>query len=123
MIGPDDDVPVPPGCERFDYELEVAAVIGNAGRDLDMAGARAAIFGYTLFNDWSARDIGRREIQGKLDTLSNRVVAGVAPTAVPAGRRRIGWRPLLTMPKPPAPPRDCAHRRLPLVQALSKSRP
>ncbi|MGH2927771.1 MAG: fumarylacetoacetate hydrolase family protein, partial [Solirubrobacteraceae bacterium] len=66
VIGPDDDVPVPPGCERFDYELEVAAVIGTAGRDLDTAGARAAIFGYTLFNDWSARDIGRREIKGKL---------------------------------------------------------
>ncbi|MGH2872456.1 MAG: fumarylacetoacetate hydrolase family protein, partial [Solirubrobacteraceae bacterium] len=66
VIGPDDDVPVPPGCERFDYELEVAAVIGAAGRDLDTAGARAAIFGYTLFNDWSARDIGRREIQSKL---------------------------------------------------------
>ena len=66
VAGPDEDVPVPPGCERFDYELEVAAVIGAAGRDLDANGARVAIFAYTLFNDWSARDIGRREIMGKL---------------------------------------------------------
>lgn len=30
VIRPDDDVPVPPGCERFDYELELAAVIGTS---------------------------------------------------------------------------------------------
>lgn len=34
MVGAHDDVPVPPGCGRFDFELEVAAVIGKAGRDL-----------------------------------------------------------------------------------------
>jgi 2-keto-4-pentenoate hydratase/2-oxohepta-3-ene-1,7-dioic acid hydratase in catechol pathway len=66
VAGPDEDVPIPPGCERFDYELEVAAVIGAGARDLDVDGAREVIFGYTLFNDWSARDIGRREIMGKL---------------------------------------------------------
>ncbi len=34
VIGAHDDVPVPPGCARFDFELEVAAVIGKAGQDL-----------------------------------------------------------------------------------------
>ena len=66
VAGPDEDVPVPPGCERFDYELEVAAVIGTSGRDLDLDGARTAIFGYTLFNDWSARDIAVPEMAAKL---------------------------------------------------------
>jgi 2-keto-4-pentenoate hydratase/2-oxohepta-3-ene-1,7-dioic acid hydratase in catechol pathway len=55
-IGPHDDVPVPPGCELFDFELEVAAVIGRAGRDLTPEQAREHIAGYLIFNDWSARD-------------------------------------------------------------------
>ena len=38
--GPADDVPVPPGCRAFDFELEVAAVIGRAGRDLSPERAR-----------------------------------------------------------------------------------
>src|SRR4051812_18725840 len=55
-IGPHDDVPVPPGCDLFDFELEVAAVIGRAGRDLTPEQAREHIAGYLIFNDWSARD-------------------------------------------------------------------
>ncbi|WP_214404373.1 fumarylacetoacetate hydrolase family protein [Pseudonocardia lacus] len=56
VVGPHDDVPVPPGCELFDFELEVAAVIGRAGRDLTPEQAREHIAGYLIFNDWSARD-------------------------------------------------------------------
>jgi 2-keto-4-pentenoate hydratase/2-oxohepta-3-ene-1,7-dioic acid hydratase in catechol pathway len=56
VVGPHDDVPVPPGCELFDFELEVAAVIGRAGRDLTPEQARDHIAGYLVFNDWSARD-------------------------------------------------------------------
>lgn len=56
VIGPHDDVAVPPGCELFDFELEVAAVIGRAGRDLTPEQAREHIAGYLIFNDWSARD-------------------------------------------------------------------
>ena len=57
VLGPHDDVPVPPGCARFDFELEVAAVIGREGRDLTAEQARDHIAGYTIFNDWSARDL------------------------------------------------------------------
>jgi 2-keto-4-pentenoate hydratase/2-oxohepta-3-ene-1,7-dioic acid hydratase in catechol pathway len=56
VIGPGEDVAVPPGSELFDFELEVAAVIGRAGRDLTVEQARDHIAGYTIFNDWSARD-------------------------------------------------------------------
>lgn len=57
VIGPHDDVAVPPGCARFDYELEVAAVIGTPGADIAPADAWAHIAGYTLLCDWSARDL------------------------------------------------------------------
>ncbi|HUQ56248.1 fumarylacetoacetate hydrolase family protein [Lentzea sp.] len=62
VLGPDDDVPLPPGCERFDFELEVAAVIGREGRDLTADEARGHIAGYTIFNDWSARDLQTAEM-------------------------------------------------------------
>ena len=62
-LGPEDDVAMPPGCAVLDFELEVAAVIGRAGRDLSPADARAHIAGYTILNDWSARDLQAREMQ------------------------------------------------------------
>ncbi|GAA3165935.1 fumarylacetoacetate hydrolase family protein [Nonomuraea salmonea] len=63
LIGAHDDVPVPPGCRAFDFELEVAAVIGKKGADLSPEQARDHIYGYTIFNDWSARDLQSREMQ------------------------------------------------------------
>jgi 2-keto-4-pentenoate hydratase/2-oxohepta-3-ene-1,7-dioic acid hydratase in catechol pathway len=62
LIGPHDDVPVPPGCELLDYELEVAVVVGRDGASLSPEQAREHIFGYTVLNDWSARDLQRREM-------------------------------------------------------------
>ena len=62
-IGPDDEVPVPPGCSVLDFELEVAAVVGRTGRDLSPADAVGHIAGYTVLNDWSARDVQGREMQ------------------------------------------------------------
>ncbi|MFJ8962409.1 fumarylacetoacetate hydrolase family protein [Lentzea sp. NPDC102401] len=62
VIGPHDDVPVPPGAELLDFELEVAAVIGREGRDLTPEQARDHIAGYTIFNDWSARDLQTAEM-------------------------------------------------------------
>ncbi|MEU1185830.1 fumarylacetoacetate hydrolase family protein [Streptomyces sp. NPDC005820] len=66
VIGAHDDVPVPPGSSVLDFELEVAAVVGRAGRDLTPAEARDHIVGYTVFNDWSARDLQSREMQVRL---------------------------------------------------------
>jgi 2-keto-4-pentenoate hydratase/2-oxohepta-3-ene-1,7-dioic acid hydratase in catechol pathway len=61
ITGPDDDIAVPPDCEALDLELEVAVVIGAAGRDLSVEQAASRIVGYTIWNDWSARDLGARE--------------------------------------------------------------
>jgi fumarylacetoacetate (FAA) hydrolase len=53
IYGPEDDVPYPEGTEQLDYELEVAAVIG----------AEDTIGGFTVMNDWSARDVQLREMR------------------------------------------------------------
>jgi 2-keto-4-pentenoate hydratase/2-oxohepta-3-ene-1,7-dioic acid hydratase in catechol pathway len=63
IVGPSDDVAVPPGSEQLDYELEVAAVVGMPGADLDPEQAERHIAGYCVMNDWSARDLQRREMK------------------------------------------------------------
>ena len=63
LIGAHDDVPVPPGSELLDFELEVAVVVGRDGASLTPEQAREHIFGYTILNDWSARDLQRREMK------------------------------------------------------------
>jgi len=53
IYGPDDEIPYPLATEELDYELEVAAVIGAGGR----------IAGFTVMNDWSSRDLQRKEVR------------------------------------------------------------
>jgi 2-keto-4-pentenoate hydratase/2-oxohepta-3-ene-1,7-dioic acid hydratase in catechol pathway len=69
VIGPD-DVLVPPVSERLDFELELAIVVGgsadNDGRSLTAEQSAARIFGYTIMNDWSARDLQGREMKVRL---------------------------------------------------------
>jgi 2-keto-4-pentenoate hydratase/2-oxohepta-3-ene-1,7-dioic acid hydratase in catechol pathway len=62
IIGPHDDVPIAPGSAAYDFELEVAAVIGTPGRNIAVADAEAHIAGYTILCDWSARDVQSREM-------------------------------------------------------------
>jgi fumarylacetoacetate (FAA) hydrolase len=53
IFGPDDEIPYPHETNELDYELEVAAIIGADG----------AIGGFTVMNDWSARDLQRKEMK------------------------------------------------------------
>ena len=53
IYGPEDEIPYPAGSEELDYELEVAAIVGAEG----------GIGGFTVLNDWSARDLQRRELK------------------------------------------------------------
>jgi len=62
VIGPDETIPWPAWSDRLDHELELAAVIGEGGRDIAAADADDAIFGYTIWNDMSARDVQAREL-------------------------------------------------------------
>src|SRR6516165_10496606 len=64
VLGPYDDAPMAPGSAWQDFELEIAAVIGTTGKDLSVAEAERAIIGYTIFNDWSARDL--QQLEGQL---------------------------------------------------------
>ena len=63
VIGHDDPVSAPQGCQELDYELELACVIGKTARDLP-ADDRALeyVAGFTIMNDWSARDLQRVEM-------------------------------------------------------------
>ncbi|WP_109210336.1 MULTISPECIES: fumarylacetoacetate hydrolase family protein [Microbacterium] len=69
ILGPDEPV-APPVTERLDFELEVAVVVANAPgvgeANLTAAEASSRIFGYTVMNDWSARDIQSREMKVRL---------------------------------------------------------
>jgi 2-keto-4-pentenoate hydratase/2-oxohepta-3-ene-1,7-dioic acid hydratase in catechol pathway len=62
IFGPGDVIPYPVGSEKLDYELEVAAVIGKEGKDIKLEEAEDYIFGYMIYNDWSARDIQAQEM-------------------------------------------------------------
>jgi fumarylacetoacetate (FAA) hydrolase len=66
MRGPGDPVWAPHGSTELDYELEVAALIDTPVRDLDAARGEEAIGGYTILNDWSARDLQREETTVRL---------------------------------------------------------
>ena len=59
--GPDDPIWSPAASHELDYELEVAAVVDTPAFDLAPERAEEAIGGYTIFNDWSARDLQRQE--------------------------------------------------------------
>ncbi|MGO2189085.1 MAG: fumarylacetoacetate hydrolase family protein [Microbacterium gubbeenense] len=61
------EVIAPPETRRLDFELEVAAIVGGpGGGDLDPDEAGRALFGYTIMNDWSARDLQAREMRVRL---------------------------------------------------------
>jgi 2-keto-4-pentenoate hydratase/2-oxohepta-3-ene-1,7-dioic acid hydratase in catechol pathway len=61
VVGPGASVPVPRYCEKFDFELELAMVVGRRGKNIAKADAAAYIAGYTIWNDFSARDQQMKE--------------------------------------------------------------
>jgi 2-keto-4-pentenoate hydratase/2-oxohepta-3-ene-1,7-dioic acid hydratase in catechol pathway len=63
LYGPGQPITRPPTCRALDFELEVACVLGAGGSSLSESEAADAIFGYTILNDWSARDLQSREMQ------------------------------------------------------------
>ncbi|GIW54117.1 MAG: 2-hydroxyhepta-2,4-diene-1,7-dioate isomerase [Nitrospiraceae bacterium] len=66
IIGPDEDLPWPLQTAKLDYELELACVIGRRGRDVLEQEAADYIAGYTIMNDFSARDIQFQEMACRL---------------------------------------------------------
>jgi len=63
VIGPDEPIVKPAFVKELDYEAELAVIIGKRGKDITVEDAKNHIFGYTCFNDVSARDIQFRDKQ------------------------------------------------------------
>ena len=66
VIGPDGECAWPSYAERLDFELELAAVVGVRGRDIAPEDAARHIFGFTIFDDFSARDVQAKEMSAWL---------------------------------------------------------
>jgi len=58
-----EDVPYPEPTKALDYELEIAIIIANGGKNISKDDATAFIAGYTICNDWSARDFQKEEMK------------------------------------------------------------
>jgi 2-keto-4-pentenoate hydratase/2-oxohepta-3-ene-1,7-dioic acid hydratase in catechol pathway len=92
VIGPGDAVPYPQALTaRLDWEVELGVIIGRGGRDIPEARALEHVFGYTVFNDVSARDLQYRTSQwfkGKsLDGSSPMGPVIVTPDEIPDPQR------------------------------------
>ncbi|HET9653922.1 MAG TPA: fumarylacetoacetate hydrolase family protein [Kineosporiaceae bacterium] len=92
ILGPADDVPVPPGSRLFDLELEVAAVIGRTGRDLHPDDADTYIAGYTILIDWSARDVQFAEMQVRLGPTKGKDTATTLGPVLVTPDELAPWR-------------------------------
>lgn len=66
IVGPDHALPWPLNTQKLDYELELACVIGRGGIDVAERDATEYIAGYTIMNDFSARDIQFQEMACRL---------------------------------------------------------
>ena len=74
IIGPGDDIVYPENLtNELDYELELAIVIGRPGKFFSAAQAADHIAGYLVFNDITARDIQRREMESGVFSFSKAI--------------------------------------------------
>ncbi|HUI66246.1 MAG TPA: fumarylacetoacetate hydrolase family protein [Bacteroidota bacterium] len=83
IAGPEDEILWPSFTEKFDYELEIAFVIGRTGRNIRAENAREYIAGFTILNDFSARDIQRKEMRVRLGPAKGKDwCTGIGPVLV-----------------------------------------
>jgi 2-keto-4-pentenoate hydratase/2-oxohepta-3-ene-1,7-dioic acid hydratase in catechol pathway len=66
VVGTDADVEWPAYCDYLDYELEIGMYIGRRGKNIAKKDAAKHIFGYSIFNDFSARDQQMKEMEGRM---------------------------------------------------------
>ena len=66
IYGHKEEIPYPKETKELDFELELAIIIANGGKNIDKKDAEKFIAGYTILNDWSARDLQREEMQMNL---------------------------------------------------------
>lgn len=77
LLGPDDELPWPSYTRRLDFELEMAMIVGTRGTRISEEHAARHIFGFTLFNDVSARDVQMAEVSAWLGPAQGKDFANV----------------------------------------------
>ena len=83
LLPPGSEVPWPAYTDALDYELEVACILLSGGRDLSLEAAQEAIAGYTIFCDFSARDVQADEMRVRLGPAKSKDFAsGLGPWLV-----------------------------------------
>ena len=94
VIGDGDPVYSPAGSAALDYELELAVVVGEPARDLpDDDSALECLAGFTVMNDWSARDLQRAEMAvGLGPSKSKDFATSLGPRVVPIADLRDAYR-------------------------------
>jgi fumarylacetoacetate (FAA) hydrolase len=103
LRGPGDPIWAPAGSAELDYELEVAAIVDTAAANLPAGHAEEAIGGYTIFNDWSARDLQRDETTVRLGPAKGKDFASsfgpwiVTPDELVTARQGGATGPYLAM--------------------------
>ena len=96
LIGPDDECRWPRYAELLDFELELAMIVGRRGRDIPAGEAGPYIFGFTVLNDFSARDVQAREMSAWLGPAKGKDFANsLGPCIVTADE--VGTEPDLAM--------------------------
>lgn len=78
MLGPGDSIPWPSFTQKLDYELEIACVIGKAGKNIPVEQAGHHIAGYMILNDISARDIQKQEMACRLGPAKGKGFASIS---------------------------------------------
>ncbi len=98
MVGPNDNVIIPRGSQKTDWEVELGVVIGKGGRYIDERDAMQHVAGYCVINDVSEREYqierGGTGIKAKAATRSGRPAPGWSPpmkSPIPT-RLTCGWR-------------------------------
>jgi fumarylacetoacetate (FAA) hydrolase len=101
LVGHGEPVAKPAWTDALDYELEIACVIGKEARDVRAEDWRSVVAGFTILNDWSARDVQRREMAVGLGPAKGKDFAtSLGPALVTQDElepRRRGDRHDLTM--------------------------
>ena len=102
LKGPNDEAPRFAPCARFDYELEMGAIVGSpSDGPVTVAEADEMIFGYVLLNDWSARDIQAWEYQPLGPFQAKATATTISPWIVTAEALREFRRPVPEREKEP----------------------
>jgi 2-keto-4-pentenoate hydratase/2-oxohepta-3-ene-1,7-dioic acid hydratase in catechol pathway len=84
VADPGATVAIPAGCQKLDWEVELAAIIGREARGLTLENALSCVAGYTVGNDLSARDLGFRPVLPEAspfrsDWTAHKSFAGACP--------------------------------------------